>query len=363
MLRLTDAGLYCEAGDFHIDPWRSVSRAVITHAHADHARAGSARYLTARPGAAVLRARLSADAAIDTLEYGESIDIGGARLSLHPAGHILGSSQVRVEHRGQVMVASGDYKLAADPTCAAFEPVRCHAFITEATFALPVYRWRPAGQIFDELNAWWRANQDAGRTSVVFAYSLGKAERVLASLDAEAGPILVHGAVRTMVAAYEASGVRLPPVEPATSETVRRAGGKAIVIAPPSTDDSAWLRRFGPISTSVASGWMQNRGARRRRGVDRGWVVSDHADWDGLLSAIAATGAERVLVTHGYTATLARWLAEWGYQAEVLATRYVGEDGASADLDATASENGAPVQVAPKDFQPGGRAPAAMPGK
>ena len=318
LLRVTPSGLYCEAGDFFIDPWRAVDFAVITHAHSDHARGGSRRYLAAAPGCGVLQERLGAQARIEALPYGQSVTRHGVRISLHPAGHILGSAQVRVEQRGEVWVVSGDYKLEAEPTCAPFEPVRCHTFITESTFGLPIYRWRPQAEIFRDIDAWWQTNRAAGRASVLFAYSLGKAQRVLAGVDASIGSIFVHAAVAKLLPHYAAAGVRLPAVNGGDAEG-------ALVVTPSAAEDAAWLKKFGETSTAFASGWMQLRGARRRQALDRGFALSDHADWPGLLTAIRATGAERVWVTHGSTAPMVRWLRENGWDAAALATRFGDE--------------------------------------
>ncbi len=325
LLQVTEDGLYCAAGDFHIDPWRPVNFAVTTHAHSDHARVGSRCYLTSEPGRAVLQERLGADARIEALAYGATTTRNGVTISLHPAGHVLGSAQVRVEYRGEVWVVSGDYKVERERTCAPFEPVKCHTFITESTFGLPIYRWRPQSQIVDEINSWWQMNRSNQRNSVIYAYSLGKAQRVLAAVDVNIGPIFVHGAVARLLPTYAAAGVALPEVQPVNEETVRAAAGRGLVIAPSSADGTPWLRRFGEISKASASGWMQLRGARRRAALDRGFVMSDHADWDGLLASIRATGASRVLVTHGYIAPMVRWLAENGLQAEALPTRFSGE--------------------------------------
>lgn len=320
LLTSTDRGLYCAAGDFFIDPWRPVNFAVTTHAHSDHARSGSRCYLTAEPGRGVLQERLGGDASIETLPYGERITRNGVTVSLHPAGHILGSSQVRVEHRGEVWVVSGDYKTQAEATCTPFEPVRCHTFITESTFGLPLYRWRPQEEIFADINRWWRENQLEGRSSVMFAYSLGKAQRVLSGVDPSNGPIYVHGAVTKLLPHYEAAGVKLPSIETDVKTT-----GPGLVVAPGSTDGSPWLRKFGEISRASASGWMAVRGTRRRQSLDRGFVLSDHADWDGLIGSIRATEATRVLVTHGFTGPMVRWLRENGWEADALATQFVGE--------------------------------------
>lgn len=330
LMTITDSGLYCKPGDFFIDPWRPVNRAIITHAHADHLAWGCGEYLVARDGLDVTRARLGDTATIATLRHGESIDRNGVKVSLHPAGHILGSVQVRVEHAGWVWVASGDYKVEPDATCAAFEPVRCHVFISESTFGLPIYRWQPQRAVFEDMAAWWRANRDAGRSSLVYAYALGKAQRVLAGLaaaigDERPGPILTHGAVEVMNRAYRETGIDLPATTHATEAGASAARSGALIIAPPSAHGTPWTRRFAPTSTAFASGWMRIRGTRRRRSVDRGFVLSDHADWPGLLGAIDATGAEIVWLTHGYTAVVARWLGERGREAHAVATRYESE--------------------------------------
>jgi putative mRNA 3-end processing factor len=321
-------GLYCPAGDFHIDPWRPVARAVITHAHADHARGGHGHYLAAAVGEGVLRARLG-DVRLQTLAYGERIDHFGVRLSLHPAGHVLGSAQVRLEHGGQVWVVSGDYFVSgagdANPTCAAFEPVPCHCFITESTFGLPIYRWRAQREVFADIDDWWRANAAAGRPSLLMGYSFGKAQRLLAGVDASIGTIVVHGAVEPLNRAYRAAGVALPATRLVSEVSDKAELKSALVVAPPSAAGGPWSRRFAAASDAFASGWMQVRGTRRRRGVDRGFVLSDHADWPGLLQAIAATGCERVIVTHGYEAVLQRCLQEQGLQAQTFRTEYGDE--------------------------------------
>ena len=338
MLRVTESGLYCEAGDFHVDPWRPVARAVVTHAHSDHLTWGCDRYLVAERGLGVARERLGQwRDRVDGIPFGEPRTINGVRVSLHPAGHILGSAQIRLEYRGEVWVASGDYKTDPDPTCDAWEPVRCHTFITESTFGLPIYRWPAPAQVFDEVNAWWRDNAAAGRTSLLFGYGLGKAQRLLAGLDPAVGPILVHGAVDRMTELYREAGVILPPTQLVGAVTAVPRG--AMVVAPPSADGSAWARKFGTQSTAFASGWMLVRGARRRRSVDRGFTLSDHVDWPQLLQAIDATGAERVLVTHGFTGPVVRWLQERGLAASALATRYEGErdDAIAADEPAASA--------------------------
>ncbi|HTR14499.1 MAG TPA: ligase-associated DNA damage response exonuclease [Roseiarcus sp.] len=320
-----DRGLYCPAGDFYIDPWRPVPRALITHAHGDHARFGSDLYVCHEASAPILRKRFG-DVRIETAAYGETLNRNGVEISFHPAGHILGSAQIRLAYRGEVWVASGDYKLERDGVSPPFELLRAHAFITESTFGLPIYRWRPQAEIFASINAWWRDNAAAGRASLLFAYALGKAQRVLANIDSGLGPIVCHGAVAAMNAIHREAGVALPPTRRA-DEIPKADLRRALVLAPPSASASPWAKRFGDYSDALASGWMQVRGNRRRRGLDRGFALSDHADWPGLLSAIEATGAPRVFATHGAAAPLARFLREEkGLDARVYATAYGEEE-------------------------------------
>ena len=332
LIVLAPEGLYCPAGDFHIDPWRPVPRAVITHAHADHARRGHGAYLATAVSAGVLRARLG-DIPLQGLAYGEAVVLGGVRVSLHPAGHVLGSAQVRVEHAGRVWVASGDYFASghtndSNATCTPFEPVRCHCFITESTFGLPIYRWRPQAEVMAEVNAWWAANAAAGRASLLLGYSFGKAQRLLAGVDAGIGPIVVHDSVDAVNAAYREAGVVLPATLRLTDVKDKALFRRALVVAPPGAQGGPWARALGDASDAFASGWMQLRGGRRRQGLDRGFALSDHADWPGLQAAIAATGAGRVIVTHGYEAVMVRWLQQQGLQAESFATEYGSDDAA-----------------------------------
>ena len=329
LIARTDRGLYCEAGDFYIDPWRPVARAVITHAHADHARFGSDVYVCHPLTAPILKKRLG-DVVIETAAYGEVLSRNGVEIALYPAGHVLGSAQVRAARNGEVWVVSGDYKLEADGVASAFEPVRCDVFITESTFGLPIYRWRPQDEIMAGIERWWRDNAAAGRASVLYAYALGKAQRVLALVDPSIGPIVCHGAIEPINAITREAGVALPPTRLAHEIADKRDFAKALIVAPPSAAGSPWLNRFGVYSDALASGWMQVRGNRRRRGLDRGFALSDHADWPGLLSAIAATGAERVLATHGFTGPLTRYLRETGLDARGLETAYGEEDDAEA---------------------------------
>jgi putative mRNA 3-end processing factor len=327
MLLATDRGLYCPAADIFIDPWQPVDRAVITHAHGDHARWGSKHYLAAREGGRVLRTRLGADANIELIDFGESRTINGVRITLVPAGHILGSAQVRLEHNGDVWVVSGDYKTEPDPTCSAFEPVRCNTFITESTFGLPIYRWCAQDATFADMRAWWAENAALGRASVVYAYALGKAQRILAGmLGADIGPVYTHGAVERLTADYRESGIALHPTSAVALQPKGTNYAGSLIVAPPSAAGSTWLRRFGDLSTAFASGWMQVRGARRRRSLDKGFVLSDHVDWPALIDTIDATGAEQVWVTHGYREQVVRFLRDKGLKAESLASHWEGED-------------------------------------
>jgi putative mRNA 3-end processing factor len=334
MIQTTASGLFCEPGNFHIDPWQPVERALVTHAHSDHASPGSKAYLCAEPGARVLRRRLP-DARVETRPYGESVAIEGTRVSFHPAGHILGSSQIRVEHNGEVWVVSGDYKLQPDPTCAPFEPVRCHTFITEATFALPIYTWDPTAGIVDEILTWWRANREQDRPSIVFCYVLGKAQRILAELrEAADAPIHLHGAMAAMTEAYRESGIPLAATERIGEDMRGKALARSLVLAPLSARGTPWMRRLPLASVGFASGLMRVRGVRRQRAFDRGFVLSDHADWGGLLTTIAATGASRVLVTHGWSDALARYLSETrGLETGTIRTQFEGETGELVEPD------------------------------
>jgi putative mRNA 3-end processing factor len=244
---------------------------------------------------------------------------------LHPAGHILGSAQVRIEHSGEIWVVSGDYKTEADRTAEPFELVKCHTFITETTFGLPIYRWNPEAEVFIDVNAWWAANQQAGKASLIMGYSLGKAQRILSGLDCDLGPIFVHGSIFRINQAYALGGVQLPPTLYPSSVDAKFDFSKSIIVAPPSVQGTPWTRRFGALSTAFASGWMMVRGARRRKAADRGFVLSDHVDWPSLVATVEATGAERVLTTHGYADEVARYFREKGLESDALETQFVGE--------------------------------------
>ena len=326
LIKLTDRGLYCAKGDFYIDPWKPVKKAVVTHAHADHSYRGSENYLVPKEGELLSRIRLGDEGKIETANYRENIFINGVQISFHPAGHVLGSAQIRVEYKGEVWVVSGDYKLMPDATCEPFEHVKCNFLITEATFGLPVYRWQPTEFIFEEINDWWRKNQEKEKVSVLFAYSLGKSQRVMNGIDRSIGKIFTHGAVERLTEAYRESGVDLPETKYVGAVENKKEFAGSLIVAPPSAIGSTWLRRFGQHSTGFTSGWMAVRGARRRKAVDRGFVLSDHADWTELQTAIREANAETVFVTHGFIEELVRWLNENGQNAKPLKANYIGDD-------------------------------------
>ncbi|MEM9845556.1 MAG: ligase-associated DNA damage response exonuclease [Pseudomonadota bacterium] len=344
VLEFKPPGIYCPAGDFCIDPWRPVDRALITHGHADHARPGHTHYLATESAAPVIRHRLGR-ISLDKIRFGETRQIGAAQVSFHPAGHVPGSAQIRVESGGEIWVVSGDYKTAPDRLSDPFEPVKCHSFVTECTFGLPVFNWISEDQAARQINEWWAGNAAAGKFSLLGAYSLGKAQRVLSLLDPDIAPILTHGAVENTNRVLREQGLDLPTTILVTPSLQAKEYAGALVLAPPSAIGSSWARRFRPGSTGFASGWMQLRGVRRRRAVDRGFVVSDHADWQGLNAAIAETGAENIYATHGYTEIFARWLTEAGYNAQVVPTEFTGESlDQSPDTDALEDDSDVPSE-------------------
>lgn len=324
LLSFTESGIYCEKGDFYIDPWRKVKNAVITHAHSDHARWGSEHYLAHHLSVPIMKLRLG-DISVRGVNYGEEIVMNGVKISFYPAGHIIGSAQVRIEHKGEVWVVSGDYKTTSDGLTTPFEPVRCHTFITESTFGLPIFQWKPQKNVFDEINAWWRSNSQKNVATVLIGYSLGKAQRLITNIDPEIGPIFLHGSIKNIHDAYFQAGIKLPHGEYAVGNIEKFKLNKSLILAPPSVIGTPWLHKFEPFGLGIASGWMALRGTRRRRNADKGFAVSDHADFSELNQTIAATGAEKVYVTHGYTAAYVKFLREQGIDAEEVATKFVGE--------------------------------------
>ena len=324
ILSFTDKGIYCPDGDFYIDPWRPVDRALITHGHSDHARPGHGAYLATHQALPVMRHRLGAIWA-EGIAYGETRQIGAVTVSFHPAGHVPGSAQIRVERGGEVWVVSGDYKVEDDGLSEAFTPVRCHSFITECTFGLPLFRWQPQAQIAAQIADWWRQAQNEGRIPILAAYGLGKAQRLISMLP-DLGPILTHGAVEDTTQILRDQGYAIPTTTRVTAGISAKTHPRALVLAPPSALGSRWANRFGPTVEAFASGWMALRGLRRRRGLGQGFTISDHADWPGLNTAIKASGATRIFATHGYTIPFRRWLEEQGYEAGIVSTDYGGDE-------------------------------------
>jgi putative mRNA 3-end processing factor len=321
LIEFTNKGLYCKAGNFFIDPWQPVDKAVITHAHSDHARSGNGSYLCHTLTKPLLELRLGPQS-IQAIEWNETVTIDGVKVSLHPAGHIIGSSQVRIEHNGEVCVVSGDYKLENDGLSGQFVPIKCHSFITESTFGLPIYNWKPQDEIFSSIQNWILNNNAEGKTSVLMAYSLGKAQRLLPCIEAIGIPIFLHGAVYNIHQALLGAGIKLPAAQRVELDMPKETFKGNVVIAPGSADGSPWMKRFSPYSVGVCSGWMQVRGNVRRRNADAGFVLSDHADWNGLLSAVKDTGAEKVYVTHGFQAAFSRYLNETGIFSAEVKTEY-----------------------------------------
>lgn len=323
LLCFNDKGIYCEPAGVYLDPWKPVDKAIITHGHADHSRWGHKQYITHHSNVPIIKHRLG-EIEVSGKEYGETFTINNVKFSFFPAGHIIGSSQVRVEHKGEVWVFSGDYKTEDDGLAVPYEPVKCHAFITECTFGLPAFKWLPQDQVMNDINSWWQQNQSDGKTSVLFGYSLGKAQRLLKFLDPSIGRIFTHGAIENMTEVLRPLA-DFPETTRITRDVKKEEIKGGVVLAPPSAHGSTWIRKMVPFETGMASGWMAFRGARRRRAVDRGFVLSDHCDWQGLLSSIKATGCERVICTHGYSEIFSRFLNENGYDARTAETQYEGE--------------------------------------
>ncbi|MBA2250291.1 MAG: ligase-associated DNA damage response exonuclease [Chitinophagaceae bacterium] len=326
LIAFTDKGLFCSQGNFYIDPWKPVEKAIITHGHSDHAYSGHKYYLCHHFTKPILQLRLGNNN-YESLEWGEVITMNGVKVSLHPAGHIIGSSQVRVEYNGEVWVFSGDYKTEDDGISGKFEPVKCNTFITESTFGLPIYKWKPQQEIYGSIINWISRNNETGKTSVLLAYSLGKAQRVIQHIKETTQTIFAHGAIYNTQQTLIDAGFKLAEVVRITPETPKELLKGVVVIAPPSADGSVWMKKFLPYSVGVCSGWMQVRGNARRRNVDAGFALSDHADWNGLLETVKATGAEKVFVTHGFQAAFSRYLNEEGIAiAAEVKTQYGNED-------------------------------------
>lgn len=325
LLEFTERGIYCSQADFYIDPWRPVNRALITHSHSDHARTGHQFYLAHHQSESVMRLRLGSKINLQTVEYGESVFHNGVKISFHSAGHILGSAQIRLEYQDEIWVVSGDYKLEPDNITPLFESVKCHHFITEATFGLPVFQWKPQSEVFDEMNNWWKQNQNDGKASIILAYSMGKAQRLLANIDRSIGPIFSHSSVEEINKVLRNSGENIPATTELKTSTPKSMLQKSLVLVPPMALNSDWIKQFEPFSVGFASGWMQFRKARKRLVYDKGFILSDHADWNALNEAVKNSGAENIYVTHGYNAAYSKYLCEQGYNAVELDTLFGGE--------------------------------------
>lgn len=325
LVSFTDKGLYCGQGDFYVDPWKPVDRAIITHAHSDHAHAGSKYYLCHRLTKPLLQLRLG-DNEYQSVEWGESLFLNGVQVTLYPAGHIIGSSQVRIEYHGEVWVISGDYKIENDGLSGSFEAIPCNTFVTESTFGLPIYTWKPQRQIFLDIQNWIIKNKEAGKVSVIIAYSLGKAQRLLPVI-AEVNPsIFVHGAVFNINETLRQAGIELPEAKKVFTDMPKETFRGSVILAPQSAEATGWMKRFLPYELGVCSGWMQVRGNARRSNVDKGFVLSDHADWSGLLQTVKETGAQKVYVTHGFQSAFSRYLNETGIEASEISTAYGEEE-------------------------------------
>ena len=323
LLVFNDKGIYCEQANVYLDPWKPVKNAIITHGHADHSRWGHQNYITHTSNVPIIKHRLG-DINVTGKAWNESFTINNVKFSLHPAGHIIGSSQIRVEYKGEVWVFTGDYKTEDDGVSVPYEVVKCNTFITECTFGLPAFKWTPQEEVMCNINNWWAENKADKKTSILFGYSLGKAQRLLKHLDVNIGTIYTHGAIENMTNVIRPM-VQLPPTTLISRETKKEDLLGNIVLAPPSAHGSTWIRKMTPFVTGTASGWMSFRGARKRRAIDKGFVLSDHCDWFALLDSIKATGAEKIICTHGYTDVFSRYLRELGYDARTEKTQYVGE--------------------------------------
>lgn len=352
LVTFTDKGLYCPQADVYIDPWRGVHKAIITHAHSDHARWGSRHYLCHTTSLPLLQLRLGAHNSFETLEWGQTITMNGVQISLHPAGHIIGSSMVRLAYKGEVWVFTGDYKLENDGLSGSWAPVPCHTLITECTFGLPIYTWQPQENVYADMRQWVQHNTTLGKSSVLTAYSLGKAQRVLQALAPLEQPIWVHGAIWNVHQTLLAAGHALPPVQRVMPDTPKQALKGAIVVAPPSADGTPWMKKFGPSATGICSGWMQVRGNARRRNADRGFVLSDHCDWPALLQAIEACQPQQVYTTHGYAAAFARYLTESGLPAAEVKTEYGSEEEDPLPPDAPDVATAEAIPASPAATQP-----------
>jgi len=339
LIKFTKKGIYCPQGKFYLDPWHPVDYAIISHGHADHARWGMKRYLCTHDSKPILKHRLGADIQVESMAYAETKTINGVEVSFHPAGHVIGSAQIRLEYKGYVVVFTGDYKTEPDFITTPFESVKCHTFITESTFGLPIYNWKKEEDLQQDLHNWVETNTSNNRTSVFLGYSLGKAQRLLSLLNGVSDNIYVHRSIHNLNQAISSSGIQLPETKLWSADVDQKTLQNKIIIAPPALLGSKMLKRLPNPATAICSGWMQIRGNRRWQSVDAGFAVSDHADWNGLISAVKASEAEQVYVTHGYQAVFSKYLNEIGIKAKELVTEYGDETLAQVEKNEAKSEN------------------------
>lgn len=318
LLQFTNKGIYCPAAKLYVDPNRKVKTALITHGHSDHARPGHSHYVCANSSVHILRHRLGSNISIQGVKFGESINCNGVKISFHPAGHILGSAQIRFEYKNQIWVVTGDYKIEDDGISECFEQLTCTHLITECTFGLPIYKWKKQEDIFNQINTWFAENKELGRPSVILAYSLGKAQRILAGLNSEIGPIYVHSSIAAMNKVYEKTGISLPKYKSIENKTKALELNAALTIIPHKALSSEVSSQLVDPSIAVASGWMATRNQRIKSICNRGFALSDHCDWDGINTVVKNSGAEFVFPTHGNTDVLSRWLNEKGIQSRPL---------------------------------------------
>jgi len=324
LIKFTKKGIYCPEANFYIDPWSKVDKAVITHAHSDHARKGHNSYLSHNDSVGILKYRLGQSISIQGVAYNKKININGVDLSFHPAGHIVGSSQIRIANKKEVWVISGDYKLENDNLSQPFEPVKCDFFVTESTFGLPVFQWKKQESVFNEINSWWSKNVSVNRPSLISAYSLGKAQRIIQNVDHSIGPIYTHGAIENTNQVLRESGINIKETTLIADQS-KSSLNKGLIICPPSALGSAWVNKFKNPSLAMASGWMATRGNRRRRNADIGFVLSDHADWNDLNKAVKLTEAKKIFVTHGYSDIYSKWLNHQGIESQTVETAFESE--------------------------------------
>ncbi len=324
LLDFTSSGIYCPVADVYIDPWKPVDRAIITHAHADHARIGNRSYLAHHASVPLLKHMLGEYIDIQGVEYGQTLYENGVKISLHPAGHIVGSAQVRLEYKGEVWVVTGDFKMVDDGISKPFEPLKCDVLVTDSTFGLPIFEWQPQQVVFDDINRWWYQNTENDTVSVIIGYTLGKTQRLLNHLERGIGPVYAHGSIETINQVLRRQGINLPSV--AKLDLGQNVARNSLILAMPSIIYSPILKDVQPYSIAAASGWMSLRGARKAPNIDKGFVLSDHADWNQLIQSVKETGAQKIFLTNnGYSSAFSRWLVENGYDVTEIATKFTGE--------------------------------------